>query len=260
MTTADNQPHGERRCYLRGCRRPECVLANKRYCKASDLRRHRQGPRYIDATEAAAHLRRLIDQGWTQTGIATRLGIKVATIGALATGRYKTCTPANARTILAFDPEFDDDCPGYWTSIIGPGRRIRALAVIGHPMYRVSEETGISYAAIRRIGRLEGHVTSKDFARRIADVYDRWRHEPGPSAVTRGTARSAGWHEPDAWQDIDDPLCKAIENRDELAALRRADIAHLAAFRIPEHEIAARLGMSAHYVHDLIRDRISTAA
>jgi AraC-like DNA-binding protein len=92
---------------------------------------------------------------------------------------------------------------------------------------------------------------------------------PGSALKTRNKARREGWPDPLWWEDmghIDDPdfdPAAAVErelNRDELAALRRQEIAHLAAFGIPEHEIAQRLGMSPHYVHDLIRDRLSTAA
>ncbi len=66
-----------------------------------------------------------------------------------------------------------------------------------------------------------------------------------------------------AWDDnIDDPAATPetdqnvvdLDNRRELAALRRAEIEHLASFNIPEHEIANRLGMSRDYVHDLLRD------
>ncbi|GAA2803468.1 helix-turn-helix domain-containing protein [Streptomyces showdoensis] len=252
----NNPPqHGERRCYLRGCRRPECVEANKRYCKLSDLRRHREGPSRVDATPAANHLRRLIEEeGWTQADIATCTGIKAGTIGGLAAGRYRTCSPKNAEIILAFDPEFDAERPGYWTSNLGSMRRLRALAVLGHPLYVVAEDAQIGYATARHICAQISRVTSKDFAARITAVYERRRHQMGSSPVTLGIARAAGWWGPDAWRDIDDPLCTPNEDRNELGAYRRAEIAHLASFNVPEHEIADRLGMARAYVHDLIRD------
>jgi transcriptional regulator with XRE-family HTH domain len=255
VTTKTPSQHGERRCYLRGCRRAECVEANKRYCKLSDLRRHREGPSRIDATDVASHLRRLIEEeGWTQIDIATCTGIKVGTIGGLAAGRYKTCSPENAKTILAFEPEFDAEKPGYWTSNIGSMRRLQALAVLGHPLYLVAEEAGISYATARHMCCQIRRVTSKDFAARIAAVYDKRRHQMGQSPVTRGMARAAGWWGPEAWRDIDDPQCTPEDHRDELGAYRRQEIAHLASFNVPEHEIADRLGMARAYVHDLIRD------
>lgn len=254
-TTRRKPQHGERACYLRGCHRPECVTAHKRYCKAADLRRHREGPRRIDGTAAANHLRNLINnEGWTQIGIADTLEISRDTVGGLASGRNKTCTRADEQRILAFQPDFDAERPSPRVSIAGSTRRLRALATLGHPLYSVSAETGISYAAIRRILRGEGRVTSKDFAARIRDVYEHWRNSEGPSATTRGYAQKKGWHGPDAWRDIDDPLCTPEENRRGLAAARRADIEHLASYNIAEHEIAERLGMDHDYVHDLIRE------
>ncbi|MEU2789083.1 hypothetical protein [Streptomyces sp. NPDC007100] len=260
MSTATQSPHGERRCYLRGCRRPECIAANKRYCKTADLRRHREGPRRIDGTDAANHLRRLIDEeGWTQIGIADTLGISRDTVGGLASGRNKTCRREDARRILAFQPDFDAERPSPRVDIVGSTRRLQALAVLGHALYDVSAETGVSYAVIRRILRGEGRYTSKDFAARIRRVYEQRRHTNGPSYITRGHARAKGWYGPDAWRDIDDPQCTPHENRRHLAALRRADVEHLAGFGISEHEIAARLGMASAYVHDLIRDMRSAA-
>jgi plasmid maintenance system antidote protein VapI len=246
--------HGERRCYLRGCRQPECRAAHLKYCKSYDIRRHREGPSRIDATDSAEHLRRYINEGWSQQGIADQLNIHVATIGGLASGRHKTCSREHEHIILAFDPDFDADRPGYWTSVTGPSRRIRALAVLGHPLHAVALKTGISYAAIRRIARESGRVTSKDFANRIAEVFDAWSRSEGPSRTARGMAIAQGWQPLEAWQDIDDPQCQPSVNRDEIAAWRRGEITHLASYGIPEHEIAERLDMSREYVHDLLRE------
>jgi hypothetical protein len=107
-------------------------------------------------------------------------------------------------------------------------------------MSSVADETGISYAAVRRISRMQGRVTSKDFAARIADVYDRWRHTDGPSAITRSFARSQDWSGPDDWQNIDDPLCKSL-NWQERAALRRDEIIHFAWHGDTPEQILARL-------------------
>lgn len=246
--------HGERRCYLRGCRRPECRAAHLKYCKAYDIRRHREGPQRVDCKPVADHLRHLISEGWTQTGIAEATGVPLPSIQGIASGTYKTCTPQNRRLILNFDPDFDADRPGYWINVTGSSRRLRALAVLGHPLHAVALKTGISYAAIRRIARGSGRVTSKDFANRIADVFDAWSRSEGPSPTARGMAIAQGWQPAEAWQVIDDPQCQPVANRDELAAWRRGEITHLACYGIPEDEIADRLGMSREYVHDLLRE------
>lgn len=260
MTTTTPPQHGERRCYLRGCRRPECRAANKRYCKAYDIRRHREGPVYVDAKPCQEHLQKLLDDNWSMASIATATNMPAGTLRAIAVGDHKTCRPDTRDRILAFDPDFDADRPGHWVSAAGSMRRLRALALLGHPLYLVAEEAGISYAAVRRIGRGESAQTSKDFARRITEVFERRSQAEGPSPTTRGIARAAGWLDHRVWRDIDDPACqpvldgKELGNRREMAAYRRAEIGHLAAYSIPEHEIAERLGMDDDYVHDLIRD------
>lgn len=260
MTTATPPQHGERRCYLRGCRRDECVAANRRYCKANDIRRHRKGPVYVDAKPCQEHLQKYLDDGWSVASIATASDVPAGTLRSIAVGEHKRCRPETRDRILAFDPDFDADRPGHWISAAGSTRRLRALALLGHPLYLIAEETGISYAAVRRIGRGEGVQTSKDFARRITEVFERRAQFEGPSPTTRGVARAAGWLGAEVWRAIDDPACtpcldgKELVDRLELAALRRHEISHLAAYSIPEHEIAERLDMAREYVHDLIRD------
>lgn len=93
-------------------------------------------------------------------------------------------------------------------------------------------------------------------------LYAKWQSQPGTSEESRQRAMSRGWRDPQWWEDyghIDDPAFdpdqaeRALDRREQ-AALRRAEIEHLAAFNVHETEIAHRLGMDATYVHDLIRD------
>lgn len=255
--------HGERRCYLRGCHRPECIAAHKRYCKEYDLRVHRQGRRNIDATPAAEHLKQLAGQKWTQTGLAQAIGCGAHTICSLINGNQKKIRPETAARILAFQPTPETEPCGYWTNATGTTRRLRALAAIGHPLYQVADAVGIDHSTIRPIAAGARQKVSKALASRVARVYATLVRQPGPSPTARGIARARGWHGPAAWgDDIDDPAAAPetdqnvvdLDSRRELAALRRAEIEHLAAFNVPEHEIADRLGMSREYVHGLIRN------
>lgn len=239
--------HGERRCYLRGCRRPECRDAHLRYCKQTDTRLHRGDRRRIDATEAAAHIRDILANDWTQSGIATVLGISIATIQGLASGENRYCTPEDRDRILAFNPSPDDECPGYWTDPTGTIRRLRALAVIGHPMRDAASELGLSYAAVRCITRGERDKVSRALAQKVAQLYATWSRKPGPSNVARGMARAKNWHGPLAWDDIDDPAAQPdidphADKRGRKARVDDATVIQLTEQGFSAEQIAWKLG------------------
>lgn len=258
MATKTPPAHGERRCYLAGCRRPECADAHKRYCKQYATRRYRHGRQYIDATPAREHLHLLTASGSTHAGIAEVVGVSGPTIRDLAAGANLRTRPETIRRILAIQPE---PTPlGYFTTPTGTIRRLQALAVLGYPLHEVADALGIGYSTIRFIVREARQKVSKDLAQRVAILYAARCSTPGPSPTARGMALSRGWYGPVAWDDIDDPAASPEVGeerelgRDELAAYRRQEIEHLASFGIPECDIAERLGMSPAYVHDLLRE------
>lgn len=263
MTASRPPQHGMRACYLRGCRHPACVKAHKRYCKEYELRVHQEGPRCIDASEAAAHVQTLISSGWSQVGLAEASGCKATTICELLSGKHKKIRVETAQALLAFQPAPDSPAPSNWTDPTGTVRRVQALAVMGHPMYRVAAAVGISTSHLRSILAGSTQKVSKTTARNIADVYGQLLRVPGTSSVTRGRARANGWHGPAAWADgvIDDPQARPEASEQEpplsfieLGRYRRDEIIHLASFGVPEREIAERLGLARAYVHDLLRD------
>lgn len=247
MTAAVRAGHApSRACYLRGCPEAACRERHLRYCKEYDLRRHREGRRRIDADEAAAHLRALIADGWTQNGIEIATGIPRHTICGLASGTHTEVFRETADIILAFRPGENTECPGHWMDTTGTIRRVRALAAIGYPTYTVADAVGIGHATMRHLVAGNREKVAKSTARKIAELYPRWIAKPGPSATTRGIAKSRGWHGPLAWGgNIDDPAAQpdtegagyddTPRKRDDL---RTEEIKHLAGFGLSDYEIA----------------------
>jgi hypothetical protein len=262
--TRNPPQHGERRCYLRGCQRAECRAAHLQYCKQGDLRRHRGNRRRVDGAQAAEHLRTILANDWTQSGIATVTGLAASTIQGLVCGDNKYCTPEDRDRILAFNPGPDDECPGYWTDPTSTIRRLRALAAIGHSLNACAEELGLSYAALRCITRGERAKVSRNLARRVVDLYATWGRKSGPSVVARGMALSKGWHGPLAWDDIDDPAAQPDpaapyqpipkNGRD---SLRRAEIAHLLSLGESVASIARQMNANEKYINDLISEGLT---
>lgn len=261
--------HGERACYLRGCRRPECCTAHYRYMSRIRLEYARGQRRRVDATPAAEHVRTLLSHGWNQAQISRKAGIAHRVIGSLKTGTYATISRATEQAVLAV-PAGPPPADSPDTDATGTIRRIRALIAIGYPGADIAREVGLHRDALNKIARGETPGVRVTTATAVAKAYRRLSRQAGPSNRARLFASKKGWHGPLAWDEstIDDPGAAPDTdddqptplNRDELGAYRRQEIAHLAAFNVPEHEIAARLGMSPHYVHDLIRDRLSAAA
>lgn len=250
MTTPTATHEPSRACYLRGCQHPACRDKHLRYCKQYGVRRHREGPRRIDATETATHLRALIADGWTQTGLEQATGVAAHTICGLVNGLHTQVYRDTAHTILAFRPDADADRPGHWTDPIGTIRRVRALACIGWPQYTVADAIGVRRATLSHVVLGNRQKVAKTTARAVADLYPTWMLRPGPSTTARGIARSRGWHGPLAWgADIDNPHARpdltgiGHDEPGRRDPLRPVEIRHLAGFGYSAHEIAARVGL-----------------
>lgn len=256
MTTRTRPDHGDHRLYRHGCRCQECRDADRNNRKKGELRRHRGVSGHVPGPLVAAHINALTNSGWTRAQIAATSGVSDRAIGYILTGQTRV-QRGNAVKLLRLQPLLE--APRI--DVTGTRRRIQALAAIGWPVTRTAALAGVSdrYA----FDVLGGHIATieRAIADRYAAVYRTHFDKPGPSRFARSIARRNGWHGPLAWDgNIDDPhavpdVDGAAEpelKRDELAELRRAEIEHLAAFGIGEHEIARRLGMAVKSVHQIL--------
>ena len=153
MTHRKRQGHGTRGCYQRGCRLPECELANYRYGKQLGLD-HAQGVyREQDTTEARTHMEKLFALKWRQADIARATGISTSLISLIANGQ-KATSAANVAAILAV-PITPVVRPGPQARVpaIGSTRRLRALATLGHTWVSLMPETGITNDRLSDIAR-----------------------------------------------------------------------------------------------------------
>lgn len=268
--------HGERRCYLRGCRRTECSNAHYRYMSRLRLEHQRGQRRRTDAQPATDHLNQLIEAGWTQAQIERATGVNHRTLSPVLAGTYPSVNTTTAERILALPigppPNTDVD-----TDATGTIRRLQALVAIGHIYPAIAARVGIHKDALGVIARGERPQVRTETAKAVAAAYRHMSRTPGTSVRSRLHAARLGWHGPLAWDDatIDDPDAQPEvdngqqqPNRNQLAAYRREEAAHFAQFGIPAHEIAARLGMAESTVRAIVaelytgqrRDRSKAAA
>lgn len=101
-----------------------------------------------------------------------------------------------------------------WTTrvpIIGPMRRIQALAAMGWTSDAIAAESGINRRDIDRIRVGETPSVNRAMAIKVARLYDRLSMTPPPSTrgsrAARGHALRQGWAPPLAWDEgeIDNP-------------------------------------------------------
>ncbi|MET8377974.1 hypothetical protein [Streptomyces microflavus] len=273
-TTTRKAPHGERRCYQAGCRRPECLNAHYRWCSRYRLDILEGRPRRVDATATRNHIQTLLDAGWAQAQISRAGSLPHRIVTSVRAGQ-KTVAVSTARAILSV-PLGPPPADQRDVDATGTVRRIRALVAIGWPVAQLAPRFGLYVTALGGIARGELQNVRATTARRVAHEYRTLARTPGNSNRARNDARRNGWHGPLAWDDttIDDPKAQPevdelqILNRDELAAIRRTDIEHLDGFGASAEEIARRLGMGLSTVRGVVaelragerRDRMKVAA
>ncbi|MGA5869307.1 hypothetical protein [Streptomyces cinereoruber] len=265
MTARPLPPHGTyarakgSRGYRAACLCDPCNLERRRAEKRSRINRERGIVSFVDPAAAQAHLR-LLHETMAWDDMAEAIGLPLSNLNLIYAGRRTKIRPETEAKILATVPRLSG------TQLIdatGSTRRIQALLYVGHSLRTIAAECGTARMRIHKlsIGAQEG--IRRRHADHIAKTYKRLAFQPPErtrfTVRTMNAAKARGWHGPLAWDDIDDPACVPdagaadSDNRDELAAYRRSEIQRLHSFRVSEQEIAQRLGMSEHYVHDLIR-------
>lgn len=260
MTRTSTPPqHGERRCYLRGCQRPECAAANRRYIKQLRLDHERGIHRLVDATPARRHLESLAKAGWIQAQIARASRVSPSHLSGIASGNCSFISPRIANRILSVPvgPPPDD---ARFIDATGSSRRIQALIAFGYPATSLTQPLQLAETAIGRIARMDRPQVCTTTAEIIAITYKRLSRVPGPCNRTRIMAARKGWLGPLAWDatTIDDPT--ALPEVDEPYAplakngrdsMRMEELEHLLSLGESEAAIAKQMGASEAYIHDL---------
>lgn len=250
---------------IKGCPCLPCRDAENHYSKRRRYLNDTGRTFMVPAAPVAEHLRTLFaaGAGWNQLRDVAESSN--ATISGILHGKSAKIRRTTANKFLAIQPG-DATPPGRRVPAVGAIRRTRALLAIGHSCKAIYNASTVQHSKISIL--LGGTVDTvpKHVHERIALGYTKLAVTPGTSMRSFNRAARQGWPSPAAWDDIDDPQAVPDTGRNdtelgrrELAALRREEITHLAAYSIPENEIAARLAMAPAYVHDLIRDMKAAA-
>lgn len=261
--------HGDERRYRRGCR---CRLCTTAITEATRKRRYLRDTgrgTLRDPARAAAHIDQLRATGMQDAAVRDACKICPDVMYRIARGQGRIHYTVEARILAVPVPGPTGGRNGAHIDATGTRRRLRALAADGWTASELARRLGKNkqYVVYLQLGHGGGKVR-RWLADEVRDLHTQLRGlspesggiPPARAEAARADAALKGWLGLGYWDDdeIDNPaFVPAVEypeNRDQLAAHRRREIEHLAAFNVPEHEIADRLGMGAAYVHDLIRD------
>ncbi|MFF3128553.1 hypothetical protein ACFVRD_41225 [Streptomyces sp. NPDC057908] len=259
--------HGERRCYLRGCRQPECVAANKRYCKQYRVATIHH-PVRIDAAPLAAHLDNLVNQGFSHRQIADAAGRHDGEITKIRSRQQATTIPGVAHAYL--NVRLNGITPAHATAnAIGTIRRAQALHAIGYPLYRIADGIPMAGNHLGRILDRQPPTVRLTVANGMTALYEQLRWKPGPSRFAVFSARRREWHGPMAWDgNIDEPgaqpeVLEAYKPlpRNGRDSMRVAEIRHLLRLGESPASIARQMQANEKYIRDLIsQNHLATAA
>lgn len=264
--------------YRAACYCDPCTVTKRTMRKRSKVNRQLGRSRFVDAGPAREHLTTLHKtMGWVSLAAATKVDDK--SLYLLHQGRRTKITRAVHARIMAVQPPATAD-PGLYIDVTTSMRQIRALMAIGHSGRVIAEAAKSTQARIQLIAAGKQTTLRHGLADRIDAAYQQLASHPAPvthfSNRVRNCAAAKGWRDPLWWEDmghIGDPnfdpdsADKAL-GRNELAALRRAEVEHLASYGLNAEEIDDRVDLALSSIKGILlelrtgqrRDRTKAAA
>lgn len=287
MSTRTLADHGTLSRYKHhGCRCRTCVLGYRDYQRTSRRRRaYGTWHPFVDAEPIRQHILTLHNSGMSYASIAKAAGMYEATVTGFIYAlsardpRKEKATQDIAARILAVTA---DPLLSGWVDATGTRRRVQALVANGWPMDALAEHIGVNADTVSRITRQAKVYTST--ARAVLAVYDQYATEsPQNHGIeawkadrTRRAAQAKNWPDPVWWEDmghIDDPdfdphAAERRLGRNELAAVRRAEVEHLASYGYDAEDIDGRVDLGLSTIRAILtelrtgqrRDRSKAAA
>lgn len=262
--------HGDARRYRRGCTCKPCTDGATAEARRWKYLRATGRGGMKPASKVIAHIWRLRAAGMTDLEIRTQAKMSPPHLYQIIRQGGEVRHTTAARILGIPVPAADGPSRnGAQVPILGTVRRLQTLNAEGWPCKELDRRlgTGTGYTAyLLRVGSPTVRLSTAD---NIRHHYGELAHTlPEDSGVTPVNARQTraraavkGWARAAFWDDddFDNPdFTPALSDDDlsknELGALRRAEIAHLITFNLSNADIAARLGMNENYVRDIARE------
>ena len=224
--------------YRPPCNCDTCVPVRRRIRKLSNVNRQLGRPGIVDAAPARQHLARL-RADMSMNAIAKAVGCNRDTLTEIDNGTKKRINRSTHNKIMALRIG-SQPTAALLIDATGTRRRLQALQTQGRSFDAIAESAATTRVRLEVIAKGQQPTVTRAIAERVAGAYESLLRTPLPESAgatrIRRKAEALRWREPLFWEDyggIDDPEFDpaAVERelkRDEKAALRRADITHLA--------------------------------
>lgn len=218
------------------CRCRTCIDGWTRAGQKRLLARLAGRPATVPAQPVTQHIALLHASDMTTGQIAAASGVDASTVRDHARGAFPRIRRTTADKILAVQPHHQA-AVGHVPSLASI-RRCRALYAAGHaPAAIAAAHPKLQLRSVEYILRGVRRFVSVANHNAIAEVYKQLATMPGSSDRARARAAVEGWAGPAYWDEEDfdnphfDPATAGQQlGRNELAALRRAEVEHLASF------------------------------
>lgn len=198
MITATDPRHGERAGYIAGCRQECCRPAHLYYQKRSTLRRHREGPQWVDPAPLITILNNWARYGITPTALAAAAGVSDSTICTV----IRENTRVSLKTLRKVQAVTWNDLPDTALVYADLTRlRVYSLMAAGHTLTWITQNS--TFNTISGKWR-EQTCTTLGVARSIQALY---ANAPitGTNKQCASKARGRGYPVPAAWDDPPTP-------------------------------------------------------
>lgn len=262
--------HGDARRYRRGCTCRPCTDAATSEARRWKYLRQTGRGGAVAANKVIAHIWRLRAAGMTDQEIRAQAKLSPPHLYQIirqgGTVRHSTAT----RILSISVPEScGPSRNGAHVPTLGTVRRLQTLNAEGWPCKELDRrlDTGSGYTAylLRAGGDTVRLSTADNIRHTYRDLIELLPEDHGVTAVnakqTRARAAAKQWSRAAYWDedDFDNPdFAPAVSDdglsKNQLGALRRAEIEHLITFSLSHADIAARLGMAEGYVRDIARE------
>jgi hypothetical protein len=215
-TTIQPVPHGDHRCYWRGCRRPECTRAATARNRLNEHLRQTGRGQTCPPDRAAKHITALREAGMADAEIENAARIHNRQLYEIVARRHSIRRATERRILAVAVRRLEVPANDSRVSGVGTSRRMQAMVAAGWPPVALAARLKIPQNHVCRLFRPDRRV-ALGTALKVRTLFaEAWAQKPEDHGVLPHMARRArnlaarnGWHPAAVWDNFDDPAEEA---------------------------------------------------
>lgn len=274
---ADAFNHGDHRRYHRGCRCTRCTQAATKAAQRWQYLRETGRGTFVTPDRAADHIRFLRAAGMADSEIITSANLCPDLLYSILRNARRIHRKTENRVLAVPIPTSGEMRSEACVSALGTTRRLQTLTANGWPATHLAKRIGKHAEYVRLLIQGVSPQVRLVTAHKVRNLYTELADQSPEGAGVhpryiqqcRDRATANNWPTGDYWDDddFDNPdfqpaMATVIElKRDQLGAIRREEILHLAACGLSHDEIQQRLQdvhgrpLSLSHIRNVIREQ-----